>query len=117
MLLMGNLRYDGVMAEFSLTLSEDQLQLQKWVHDFAENAIRPLALGRKNWLFAGSPRGGKACAMALRRSPGVNASFRGDTIHYHNRVDISVAVAIPDGLITPVVRDADPASSVIPPPY
>jgi transposase len=31
----------------------------------AENAIRPLALGRKNWLFAGSPRGGKACAMAL----------------------------------------------------
>jgi transposase len=31
----------------------------------AENAIRPLALGRKNWLFAGSPRGGKACAIAL----------------------------------------------------
>jgi pyruvate dehydrogenase E2 component (dihydrolipoamide acetyltransferase) len=49
----------------------------------------------------------KACAMALRRSPGVNASFQGDTIHYHGRVDISVAVAIPDGLITPVVRDAD----------
>jgi hypothetical protein len=31
----------------------------------AENAIRPLALGRKNFLFAGSPRGGRACAMAL----------------------------------------------------
>jgi len=31
----------------------------------AENAIRPLALGRKNFLFVGSPRGGKACAMAL----------------------------------------------------
>jgi transposase len=31
----------------------------------AENAIRPLALGRKNWLFAGSARGGKACAIAL----------------------------------------------------
>jgi len=31
----------------------------------AENAIRPLALGRKNFLFLGSPRGGKACAMAL----------------------------------------------------
>lgn len=30
-----------------------------------ENAIRPLALGRKNFLFVGSPRGGKACAMAL----------------------------------------------------
>jgi hypothetical protein len=31
----------------------------------AENAIRPLALGRKNFLFLGSPRGGKACAMAF----------------------------------------------------
>jgi transposase len=31
----------------------------------AENAIRPLALGRKNWLFAGSRRGGQACANAL----------------------------------------------------
>jgi transposase len=31
----------------------------------AENAIRPLALGRKNWLFAGSARGGKACAIAF----------------------------------------------------
>jgi transposase len=31
----------------------------------AENAIRALALGRKNFLFVGSPRGGKACAMAL----------------------------------------------------
>jgi len=29
------------MAEFSLDLNEDQLQLQKWVHDFAENVIRP----------------------------------------------------------------------------
>ena len=49
----------------------------------------------------------KAAAVALRRSPEVNASFRGDTIHYHGRVDISVAVAIPDGLITPVIRNAD----------
>jgi len=49
----------------------------------------------------------KACAVALRREPGVNASFRGDTILRHKNVDISVAVAIPDGLITPVVRDAD----------
>ncbi len=31
----------------------------------AENALRSLALGRKNWLFAGSERGGKACAIAL----------------------------------------------------
>ena len=31
----------------------------------AENAIRPHAVGRKNYLFVGSPRGGKACAMAM----------------------------------------------------
>ncbi len=31
------------MADFSLTLNEDQLQIQKWVHDFAENVIRPAA--------------------------------------------------------------------------
>ncbi len=49
----------------------------------------------------------KACAVALRRYPAVNASFMGAEIHYHGAVNVSVAVAIPDGLITPVVRDAD----------
>ena len=45
--------------------------------------------------------------MALRRVPEVNASWRDKEIHYHQVVDISVAVAIDDGLMTPVVRDAD----------
>lgn len=49
----------------------------------------------------------RACAIALRRVPEANASFMGDTIVYHGRVDISVAVAIADGLVTPVVRNAD----------
>jgi len=31
------------MADFSLDLNEDQLQIQKWVHDFAENTVRPAA--------------------------------------------------------------------------
>ena len=31
------------MSEFSMTLNEDQLQIQKWVHDFAENVVRPAA--------------------------------------------------------------------------
>ncbi|MBW3615559.1 MAG: acyl-CoA dehydrogenase family protein, partial [Actinobacteria bacterium] len=31
------------MADFSLALNEDQIQIQKWVHDFAENVIRPVA--------------------------------------------------------------------------
>lgn len=49
----------------------------------------------------------KAVATALRRMPDVNASWVDGEIHRHQVVDISVAVAIPDGLITPVVRDAD----------
>lgn len=49
----------------------------------------------------------KACALALRRVPNVNASFQGDSILFHDRVDISVAVAIAEGLVTPVVRNAD----------
>lgn len=49
----------------------------------------------------------KAVAMALRQSPKVNASFEGDKIRYHGRVDISIAVAMEEGLITPVVRGAD----------
>ena len=49
----------------------------------------------------------KAAAVALRRVPEVNASWMGKEIHYHQVVDISIAVAIDEGLMTPVVRDAD----------
>ncbi len=49
----------------------------------------------------------KACAVALRRVPAVNSSFTPDALVHHQVVDISVAVAVPDGLLTPVVRDAD----------
>ncbi len=52
----------------------------------------------------------KACAIALVRVPECNASFSPDAILVHKRVDISVAVAIPDGLVTPVVRNADQKS-------
>ncbi|MBV8520566.1 MAG: pyruvate dehydrogenase complex dihydrolipoamide acetyltransferase [Acetobacteraceae bacterium] len=49
----------------------------------------------------------KAAAIALRRVPEVNASFTEEGIALYGNVDISVAVAIPDGLITPIIRDAD----------
>ncbi|MEJ7603733.1 MAG: pyruvate dehydrogenase complex dihydrolipoamide acetyltransferase [Kofleriaceae bacterium] len=49
----------------------------------------------------------KAVALALRRVPDANASWEGDAIRKHHRVHIGVAVAIEDGLVTPVVRDAD----------
>jgi pyruvate dehydrogenase E2 component (dihydrolipoamide acetyltransferase) len=49
----------------------------------------------------------KAVAVALRRMPQVNVSYAGDSVIFHDHVNISVAVAIPDGLVTPVIRDAD----------
>jgi pyruvate dehydrogenase E2 component (dihydrolipoamide acetyltransferase) len=49
----------------------------------------------------------KAAAVTLRRVPGVAASWTEDAILRFNEIDISVAVAIPDGLITPIVRNAD----------
>ncbi len=49
----------------------------------------------------------KAVALALRRVPDCNASWEGEAIRHHHRVHIGVAVAIEDGLVTPVVRDAD----------
>ena len=49
----------------------------------------------------------KACAVALRRVPDANASFGGDKVYKYTDVDVSVAVAIEGGLITPVVRKAD----------
>ena len=54
----------------------------------------------------------KACAVALVNVPECNASFSPEAILVHKRVDISVAVAIPDGLVTPVVRHADQKSVV-----
>jgi pyruvate dehydrogenase E2 component (dihydrolipoamide acetyltransferase) len=49
----------------------------------------------------------KAAALALRKVPKANVSFGGDKIYQYHDVDVGVAVAIPDGLVTPVVRKAD----------
>ena len=48
----------------------------------------------------------KAACLALKDIPSANARIEGDEIIYHDYVDISVAVSAPNGLVTPVVRDA-----------
>ncbi|WP_379550440.1 pyruvate dehydrogenase complex dihydrolipoamide acetyltransferase [Qipengyuania sp. DGS5-3] len=48
----------------------------------------------------------KALARALQREPQCNVSFQGDVMHQYAREDISVAVAAPSGLITPIITDA-----------
>lgn len=49
----------------------------------------------------------KACAHALREHPDVNSSWMEDTIRRHGDVNIAVAVAVEDGLLTPVLKHAD----------
>src|SRR5215510_10227124 len=52
----------------------------------------------------------RACALALIHHPGVNASFQGETIRVWHRAHIGVAVALDEGLITPVLRDCQEKS-------
>jgi 2-oxoglutarate dehydrogenase E2 component (dihydrolipoamide succinyltransferase) len=52
----------------------------------------------------------KAVCMALKDIPAVNASIEGDEIVYRNYADISVAVSAPNGLVVPVIRDAQDLS-------
>jgi len=52
----------------------------------------------------------KAAALALRAHPEINASFAGESIRVFNRVHLGIAVALADGLITPVLRECDAKS-------
>lgn len=49
----------------------------------------------------------KATGMALRKHPQVNSSWAGDKIIHHGNINIGVAVAIPDGLVVPVLKNTD----------
>jgi pyruvate dehydrogenase E2 component (dihydrolipoamide acetyltransferase) len=49
----------------------------------------------------------RAAVLALLRHPGVNASFQGNVIRRHRGVHMGIAVALEDGLITPVLRDCE----------
>ncbi len=52
----------------------------------------------------------KACIAGLKELPAVNAEIEGDDLVYKNYYDIGVAVGTPQGLVVPVVRDADQKS-------
>ncbi len=50
---------------------------------------------------------GRACALALQKFPAINAYLEDDHVHYHDYVDISIAVSTPKGLVVPVIRNAE----------
>jgi len=49
----------------------------------------------------------RAAALALKKVPAANVGWMGEALRWYQTVDVSVAVAIPDGLITPIVKNAD----------
>jgi pyruvate dehydrogenase E2 component (dihydrolipoamide acetyltransferase) len=80
-------------------------ELASSAHGKSNGESQPLKVSLNDLLI-------KACAVALVHVPECNASFTPEAILVHKRVDISVAVAIPDGLVTPVLRRADQKSVV-----
>ena len=73
----------------------------------ARKAINALAEKSKGSKVSVNDMVIKACAMALRDHPDVNASWSEDAMIQYNTVDIAVAVATDRGLVTPIVRNAD----------
>jgi pyruvate dehydrogenase E2 component (dihydrolipoamide acetyltransferase) len=113
-----------------LTLSKQTVPHFYLTIDVDVGALVTMREGINAQLAAGTPKGAagdpaakpekislndlviKAVAAALVRVPECNAQFTDEALLVHKRVDISVAVAIPDGLVTPVVRNADQKSVV-----
>ncbi|WP_253299832.1 pyruvate dehydrogenase complex dihydrolipoamide acetyltransferase [Wolbachia endosymbiont of Chironomus riparius] len=52
----------------------------------------------------------KACALSMKKFPDINSSWVNETILKYSNIDISVAVALTEGLITPIVKNADEKS-------
>ena len=71
------------------------------------NALAPQADGKPAYKLTVNDFVIKASALALARFPAANASWYDDAVYQYGNVDISVAVAIEGGLITPIVKNAD----------
>ena len=91
----------GPVPHFFLTIDVDMgraMEARRRINLMLENEGRKVSL---NDLII------RATAAALRRHPACNAHWLGDVVRRFNRIHIGVAVAVEDGLITPIVRDAD----------
>ncbi|MCL5006072.1 MAG: 2-oxo acid dehydrogenase subunit E2 [Acidobacteria bacterium] len=90
----------GPVPHFYLTVEVD-MRKTKELRESVNKINRELRLSFNDIIV-------KACAAALTRHPEVNASFTGESIRFHNRIHIGIAVAIEGGgLITPVIRNCD----------
>jgi pyruvate dehydrogenase E2 component (dihydrolipoamide acetyltransferase) len=88
---------------FYVTVSVDAtrlLQLRTQINEYAATLAEPVKVSINDIVV-------KAVATTLTRMPQVNGSFDGERILYKKRVNVGMAVALEQGLIVPVVRDAD----------
>lgn len=69
----------------------------------AMNEISPVKISFNDMVI-------KACAVALRQHPAVNSSWMGDFIRQNHHIHVGSAIALPEGLIVPVIRFADQKS-------
>ncbi len=93
----------STIPHFYLSLNcqiDELLSLRKKLNERAEGEMK---LSVNDFVI-------KAVALALRKVPQVNSSWTEDAVLLYDNVDISVAVATPDGLITPIIRNADQKS-------
>jgi pyruvate dehydrogenase E2 component (dihydrolipoamide acetyltransferase) len=74
------------------------------------NAAAPLKDGKPTYKLSVNDFVMKAWAAALMKVPTANATWAGDSILYHKHADVAVAVAVPGGLFTPVVKACDTKS-------
>ena len=91
----------GPVPHFFLTIEVDMgraMEARRTINTLLEQEGRKVSL---NDLII------RATAAALKRHPACNAHWMGDSIRRFNRVHIGVAVAVEDGLITPIIHDAD----------
>ncbi|MCB1681587.1 MAG: pyruvate dehydrogenase complex dihydrolipoamide acetyltransferase [Alphaproteobacteria bacterium] len=88
------------VPHFYLTMDcklDDLMAARKAINDQADGAFK---LSVNDFLI-------KAAAMALKAYPPANVSWNEDAVHQYIKADVSVAVATPNGLITPIVRNAE----------
>ncbi|HEX8995657.1 MAG TPA: dihydrolipoamide acetyltransferase family protein [Ktedonobacterales bacterium] len=88
---------------FYVTVSVDAtrlMQVRTQINDYAATLAEPVKVSVNDIIV-------KAVAATLTRMPQVNVSFDGERILFKKRVNIGIAVALEQGLIVPVVRDAD----------
>jgi len=85
------------IPQFTLERTVDLGELKALRAEFAERGVKASI---SDMLTA-------ACARALRAHPEVNATFDDDAIVLHGRVNVGLALAVPDGLVSPAIFDAD----------